>query len=94
MRKNIIWNEIQAGLMEAIFPKEIPTHNQRQRFWFDRDTGLLLQHNYTAEVISSLAKAAHVVLDHSESKGLKFTAHWMVKPISAKWKPMRGPTFI
>ncbi len=31
--------------------------------------GLLLQHDSTAEVISSLAKAAHVVLDHSDKDG-------------------------
>jgi hypothetical protein len=73
MRKDIIWNEIEVGHLEAIFPKEIPTHNQRQRFRFEQETGLLRQHDYTAEVISRLAKAAHVVLDHSESEGLKFT---------------------
>ena len=94
MRKDIIWNEIEAGLVEAIFPIDIPTHSQKQRFRFDRKTGLLIQHDYTAVIISSLAKAAHVVLDHSESEGLIFTAHRRVTPISAKGKPMRGPTLI
>ena len=94
MRKNIICNEIEAGLLEAIFPKEIPTHNQRQRFRFEQETGLLLQHDYTAEVISSLAKAAHVVLDHSESEGLRFTSHRRVTPRSARGKPLRGPTLL
>ena len=94
MRKDINWNEIEAGLLEAIFPKEIPTHNQRQRFRFEQETGLLRQHDYTAEVISRLAKAAHVVLDHSESDGFRFTSHRRVTPISAKGKPLRGPTLI
>lgn len=94
MRIDIIWHEVEAGFLEAIFPKEIPTHNQRQHFRFDQDTGLLLQHDYTAEVISSLAKAAHVVLDHSEREGLRFTSHRRVTPRSAKGKPLRGPTLI
>ena len=94
MRKDIIWNEIEAGLLKAIFPNEIPTHSQKQCFRFDQETGLLLQHDYTAEVISSLAKAAHVVLEHSESEGVKFTTHRRVTPRSAKGKPMRGPTLI
>ena len=94
MRRDIIWHEIEAGILEAIFPKEIPTHNQRQRFRFDKDTGLLLQHDYTAEVISNLAKAAHVVLEHSESDGFRFTSHRRVTPRSAKGRPLRGPTLI
>ena len=94
MRTDIIWNEIEAGLLEAIFPKEIPTHSQRQHFRFDLNTGLLLQHDYTAEVISRLAKAAHVVLDHSEKEGLKFTSHRRVTPRSAKGKPWGGPILI
>ena len=94
MREDIIWNEIEEGLLEATFPKQIPTHSQRQCFRFDQETGLLLQHDYTAEVISSLAKAAHVVLDHSEIDGLRFTSHRRVTPRSAKGKPMRGPTLI
>ena len=56
MRKDIIWNELEAGLVEAIFPIEIPTHSQNQRFRFDRETGLLLQHDYTAVIISSLVQ--------------------------------------
>jgi hypothetical protein len=94
MRTDIIWKEIEAGFLEALFPKEIPTHSQRQHFRFDLDTGLLLQHDYTAEVISRLAKAAHIVLDHSEMKGLKFTSHRRVTPRSAKGKPLGGPTLI
>jgi hypothetical protein len=94
MREDITWNEIQVGLLEAIFPKGIPTHNQKQRFRFDQETGLLLQHDYTARVISRLAKAAHVVLDHSESLGLRFASHRRVTPRSAKGKPLRGPTLI
>lgn len=94
LREDINWREIEAGILEATFPQEIPTHNQTQRFRFDQETGLLLQHDYTAEVISSLAKAAHVVLDHSEKEGLRFTSHRRVTPMFLSGKPLRFPTLI
>ena len=94
MRTDIIWKEIQAGFLEALFPIEIPTHSQRQHFRFDLDTGLLLQHDYTAEVIGRLAKAAHLVCDHSDKEGLRYSSYRRVTPRSAKGKPLGGPTLI
>jgi hypothetical protein len=94
MRADIIWKEVEAGVLEAVFPDGIPTHCQAQRFRFDKDSGLLLQHDYTAEVISSLAKAAHVVLDHSESGGFQYTSHRRVTPRSFTGKPLPFPTLI
>jgi hypothetical protein len=94
MRRDIMWKEVEAGVLEAVFPDGIPTHCQVQRFRFDRDTGLLLQHDYTAEVISSLAKAAHIVLNHSESGGFQYTSHRRVTPRFFKGKPLPFPTLI
>jgi hypothetical protein len=94
MRADIIWKEVEAGVLEAVFPEELPTHCQVQRFRFDKDSGLLLQHDYTAEVISSLAKTAHVVLAHAESEGVKFTSHRRVTPRSFTGKPLGMPTLI
>jgi len=93
-RKDITWTEIQTGMLEAIFPAHIPTHNRVQQFHFDPKTGLLCQHNYTAEVIGKMAKAAHVILDHSEINGLKFASRRKVTPRSPKGKAFRGPTLI
>jgi len=92
--RDIDWREIEAGLLEAVFPLEIPTHNRIQRFRFDRETGRLYQHDYTAEIISGFAKAAHVVLEHSENEGLCFASTRRVTPRSAQGKPWRGPTLI
>ena len=39
---------------------------QVQRFRMDPATGLLVQHDYTAEVFGNWAKAANVVLVHGE----------------------------
>jgi len=93
-RKDIEWQETETGLLEAIFPQEIPTHNRVQRFRFDEETGRLIQHDYTAEIISRFAKAAHVVLEHSENEDICFASARRVTPRSAKGKPRRGPTLI
>ena len=93
LRHDIDWQELESGLLEAIFPPEIPTHCRIQRFRFDADTGLLIQHDYT-EIISRLAKAAHVVLAHAECDGICYTSKRRVTPRSAQGKPRRGPTLI
>lgn len=93
-RDDIEWREVEFGLLEAVFPPEIPTHNRIQRFRFDKKSGLLLQHDYTADIISRFAKAAHVVLEHSENEGLCFTSKRRVTPRSAKGRPRRGPILI
>jgi len=56
--------------------------------------GLLHRHDYTAEVIGGLAKAAHVVLEHSDSDGLEFTSRRRVTPRSSHGRAFRFPTLI
>lgn len=94
MNKDIIWKAAEPGLLTAKFPVKIPTHSAAQQFRFDRKSGLLLQHDYTAEVISGFARAAHVVLEHSEKSGLTFTSHRRVTPRGFNGKPVPGPTLI
>ncbi len=93
-RDDIGWRELEPGQLEAVFPPEIPTHSRIQRFRFDTDTGLLRQHDYTADIISRLAKAAHVVLEHNESDGICYTSRRRVTPRSGKGQPRSGPTLI
>ena len=50
-----------------------------QEFHFELDTGLLRQHDYTADVFGSWAKAAHVVLAQGEAE-VPFTADRRVTP--------------
>ena len=94
VRDDIEWRELEPGLLEAVFPPEIPTHSRIQQFRFDRETGRLLQHDYTADIISRLAKAAHVVLEHDESDGICYTSRRRVTPRSGKGQPRGGPTLI
>ena len=66
----IDWREIGEGRLRATFPDALPTHSSVQHFRFDPATGRLVQHDYTAEIISRLATAANVVLAHDVNDGL------------------------
>ena len=72
MNPAIAWTELSPGRLRAKFPDSIPTHSPVQEFHFDPISGLLRQHDYTAEIISRLATAANVVLEHSRSDGIAF----------------------
>jgi hypothetical protein len=94
MREEINWTEIEPGWLEATFPDAIPTHNTVQRFRFDLETGLLIQHDYTADIISKLATAANVVLEHKQGSGFIYPSRRLVTPRSPSGKPLPGPTLI
>lgn len=95
LRDDIDWTELEPGLLEARFPDGIPTHSRVQRFRFERQTGLLIQHDYTAEIISPLARASNVVLQHSRnSAGLLYPSVRRVTPRGPKGRALAGPVLI
>jgi|WetSurMetagenome_2_1015567.scaffolds.fasta_scaffold231708_2 hypothetical protein len=95
MREDIAWSEPEPGLLTARFPEEIPTHSRVQQFRFDRDSGLLIQHDYTADIISPLARASNVVLKHARNRdGLLYPSERRVTPRGPKGKPLAGPVLI
>lgn len=94
MRTDILWKEIIPGSLEAKFPESIPTHSPFQQFMFNNQTGLLVQHNYTAEIMSRFAKAANVVIDHSENNGLVYPSVRRVTPRGLKGEPFKYPVLI
>ncbi|MEL6107899.1 MAG: hypothetical protein AAFU85_17885, partial [Planctomycetota bacterium] len=49
--------------LEALFPRGADTHCRTQRFWFD-NTGLLLRHDYRADVIGPMFWGAHLSEDY------------------------------
>jgi hypothetical protein len=53
------------------FPDALESHGRRQRFFFD-DDGLLVRHDYRAEILSSLATGAHFSEGYVDSGGLWF----------------------
>jgi hypothetical protein len=95
MREDIDWRELEPGLLEARFPDTIPTHSRVQRFRFDRQTGRLIQHDYIAQIISPLAAASNVVLQHAQnSEGLVYPSIRRVTPKGPKGRPLGGPVLI
>lgn len=94
LNDSIEWQEPAPGRLLATFPESIPTHSARQEFLFDSETGLLRQHNYTAEVISSLARAANVVSEHRRYDGLQCFSERRVTPRRSNGAPMPGPLLI
>ena len=95
MCEEIEWKELEPGWLEARFPDVIPTHSRVQRFMFDRETGLLIQHDYTADIISPFAAASNVVLQHAHnSAGLVYPSIRRVTPKGPKGKPLSGPILI
>lgn len=94
LRSDIQWTELPGARMEAVFPASIPTHSARQVFYFDPETGLLLRHDYTAEVFGSWARAANVVLEHGSWEGIPFPSHRRVTPVGAGERPMAAPVLV
>lgn len=94
MREDINWKEIEPGWLEADFPESIPTHSKIQRFRFDLKTGLLIQHDYTVDIMSKLATAANVVLEHKQGAGFLYPSRRLVTPRSPSGKPLPAPTLI
>ena len=94
LRDDIEWTEDAANTLEARFPPQLPTHCEVQRFHFDPSTGLLRQHDYTAEVFGGWAKAAHVILEHGTWKELPFPSKRHVTPRGPGGRPLPGPVLV
>ncbi|HMV77148.1 MAG TPA: hypothetical protein PL048_12435 [Leptospiraceae bacterium] len=94
MNQAIKWTEKRAGLLEAEFPESIPSHSRFQEFHFDISTGRLIQHNYTADIISKLATAANTVKEHSEQNGFVYPSRRIVTPRNFNGRPLPFPILI
>lgn len=88
------WQERAPGVLDATFPASIATHCAQQRFHFDPETGLLHQHDYTAEVIGGFARAAHVIEAHATQDGVCYPSRRRVTPRTAGGRALPGPTLI
>ncbi|HYY29755.1 MAG TPA: hypothetical protein VE860_17565 [Chthoniobacterales bacterium] len=93
-RQDVTWTAVADWSLEASFPPNIPTHCRRQRFHFDPTTALLKQHDYTAEVFGSWAKAAHVILEHRTWNGIPFAAKRRVTLRRSDGRPARWPVLV
>ncbi len=93
MDSTIIWTETQPGTLIAEFPSTIPTHSPKQEFIFDTISGLLIQHNYTVDIIGKWSRAANVIYQHDHAQVL-FTTHRVVTPRKKNGKPRPKPVLI
>ena len=55
--------------IDVLFPPDVPTHCQRQQFYFGAD-GRIVRHDYVAEVIGAWARGAHFWEHYERSNGL------------------------
>lgn len=94
MNNEIKWTEKKEGILKAEFPDSIPTHSRVQEFIFDIKTGRIIQHNYTADIISGFATAANTVKEHSEMNGLFFPSRRTVTPRNFNGRPLSFPILI
>lgn len=75
------------------FPPHLPTHCNRQIFYFDSDY-LLRRLDYTAEVVGRWARAAHTCDDFRDFGGLKFPTKRRVLPLLMGSKPLAAPVIV
>jgi hypothetical protein len=61
----------EGRLLHATFAEGFPTHSREQAFHID-ERGLIVRHEYTAEVFGGWAKAKHIASQHREFDGLMF----------------------
>jgi hypothetical protein len=79
--------------LQVTFPPDVPTHSRKQIFHFDKDLHLR-RVDYTAEVVGTWARAAHICEEYREFDGIKLPTRRRVYPLFFGDKPLPGPTLV
>jgi len=79
LRSDIGWTELYDALLQADYGTNLPVHSRIQRFWFDKNSGLLRRNDYTPVAAARDARAANVVFEHGASNGIPYTSKRRVK---------------
>jgi hypothetical protein len=79
--------------LQVSYPDTIPTHSPTQELYFDQ-SGRLLRHDYTAEVVGNWAKAAHLCHDYRQFGGLWVPTTRRVYPRGPGNRPLPLPTLV
>jgi len=79
--------------LQANFPQDLPTHCKKQIFYFDRNY-ILRRLDYTAEVVSRWAHAAHTCENYRDFDGFKIPTKRRVLPLLIGSKPLAGPVIV
>lgn len=75
------------------FPTTLPTHSPAQELYFDQ-SGRLLRHDYTAEVVGSWAKAVHLCDRYRQFGGLWLPTRRRVYPKGPFNRALPFPTLV
>ena len=95
MRDDVIWDEVEDGLLEPHYPAHIPVHGPRQRLWFDRETGLLNRYDYHVEIAHPKApNVANVVVERGETDGIPYESRRIVTMAMDGTTPSKRPVFV
>jgi hypothetical protein len=78
-RSDIQWTELQDGVLQVDYGPNLPAHSRIQRFWFDKQTGLLRRNDYTPTAAAADAHAAHIIFAHDTSNGISYASKRRVK---------------
>jgi len=79
--------------LQVSYPDAIPTHSATQELYFDQ-SGRLVRHDYTADVVGSWAKAAHLCRDYRQFGGLWVPTTRRVYPRGPGNRPLPLPTLV
>jgi hypothetical protein len=85
--------ELPGRRLNVRFPEGMPVHSREQVYWFGED-GLLTRLDYTAEVMSPIARAAHTVSDYKTFDGVKVPTKRRAVPRGPGDRPLPGPTLV
>ena len=91
LRPDVEWTQLDDTTLRANFPSGLPTHCPEQIFRFDRETGLLRRHDYTADMFGPWARAATIVIKHREFDGLMYACRRVATPGRAGGKRFSWP---
>jgi len=78
-RTDIHWTELQDGVLQADYGPDLPVHSRIQRFFFDKQTGLLRRNDYTPVAATPDTNAAHVIFEHGISNCIPYPSNRRVR---------------
>jgi len=81
------------SILDVRFPHDFPTHSRRQYFQIDKD-GLLVRHDYVAEVFGRWAAGANFCRANSVIEGLRFYTRRRVVPSLGRSAALPFPTLV
>jgi len=79
--------------LQVTYPDDIPTHSRTQELYFD-ESGRLVRHDYTAEVVGSWARAGHLCRDYRRFGELWLPTTRRVYPRGPFGRPLPLPTLV